>query len=159
MFPAELAARYKRGDTMRRHLLAGTSLLALLAWDPAARAAVIFDYTGGLVTFTVPTTGTYQILAFGAQGGDSTYAAPFTSGGRGAEIGGDFSLTAGDKLQIAVGGAGSTGRFGGGGGGGSFVAGMAGTGNVPLVIAGGGGGASEYGNGGGALTGRAGGNG
>src|SRR5437762_3419781 len=145
MFPAELAARYKRGDTMRRHLLAGTSLLALLAWDPAARAAVIFDYTGGLVTFTVPTTGTYQILAFGAQGGDGTYAARFTWGGGGGEGGGDRSLAAGDKLQVAVGGVGATGRCGGGGGGGSFVAGMAGTGNVQLVIAGGGGGSFDAG--------------
>ena len=28
----------------------------------------IFTYTGSLVTFTVPATGLYQILAFGAQG-------------------------------------------------------------------------------------------
>ena len=98
---------------MRNHLLAGASLLALVAWEPAAQAAPLdFTYSGSLVTFTVPVTGTYQILAFGAQGG---YADSVSGmGGLGAEIGGDFSLTAGEVLQIAVGG-------GGQGGGGSFV--------------------------------------
>jgi hypothetical protein len=32
-----------------------------------------FTYSGGLVTFTIPTTDTYQILAFGAQGGSGTF--------------------------------------------------------------------------------------
>src|SRR5437016_5281061 len=142
----------KKGDTMRQRLLAGTSLLALLAWDPAARATTL-TYTGAIVDFTVPTTGTYQILAFGAQGGSGRYG----GGGRGAEIGGDFNLTAGEVLQIAVGGAGSNQFYGGsGGGGGSFVIGPS---NTKLVIAGGGGGASEYRDGGGGLTGGAGGNG
>src|SRR5260370_31142147 len=95
----------KQGDTMRQRLLAGTSLLALLAWDPAARAVPFdFTYTGSLVTFTVPTSDTYQILAFGAQGGN---AAGGRVGGLGAEIGGDFSLTAGEVLQIAGGGRGA----------------------------------------------------
>lgn len=31
-----------------------------------------FTYTGNLVDFTVPATGLYQILAFGAQGGRET---------------------------------------------------------------------------------------
>ena len=76
----------------------------------------------------MPTTGSYQILAFGAQGGNA-------AGGLGAEIGGDFTLTAGESLQIAVGG------IGGGGGGGSFVISP---GNAPLVIAGGGGGGGGF---------------
>src|SRR6266436_5613383 len=103
-------ARYiKEGDSMKHRLLAGTSLLALLAWDPAARAVPFdFTYTGSLVTFTVATTDTYQILAFGAQGGSGGSGA----GGRGAEIGGDFNLTAGEVLQIAVGGAGSNQLYG-----------------------------------------------
>ncbi|HEV2099761.1 MAG TPA: hypothetical protein VGR45_12655, partial [Stellaceae bacterium] len=50
------------------HLLAGTSLLALTAAAPAGWATT-FNYTGGLTSFTAPTTGTYDILAFGAQGG------------------------------------------------------------------------------------------
>ncbi len=122
--------------------LAGTALLAFVALEPAAQAQrVNFTYTGTLVTFTVPATGLYQILAFGAQGGSGTY--PFYpyyvgAGGLGAESGSDFTLTAGESLQIAVGGAGSDNATGGGGGGGgSFVVGP---GNTPMVIAGGGGG-------------------
>ena len=88
--------------------------------------------------------GTYQILAFGAQGGNGIWVPTgvFGAGGRGAEIGGDFILTGGEMLQIAVGGAGSNNSFGGGGGGGSFVVGP---GNMPLVIAGGGGGGGATG--------------
>jgi hypothetical protein len=59
------------------------------------------------------------------------------AGGLGAEIGGDFVLTTGEILQIAVGGKGSDTIFGGGGGGGSFVVGP---GNPSLIVAGGGGG-------------------
>jgi hypothetical protein len=126
---------------MKQLLLGGATLLALAASEPAARATLFdFTYTGSLVTFTVPTTDTYQILAFGAQGGSGTFNGfgPVGIGGRGAEIGGNFSLTAGETLQIAVGGAGGNGSDNdAGGGGGSFIVGP---GNTPLVIAGGGGG-------------------
>src|SRR5215475_14328519 len=102
---------------MKLRLLGGTMLLAFAASEPAAHAQRFeFDYTGSLVTFTAPINGIYQIVAFGAQGG---------FGGNGAEIGGNFSLTAGEVLQIAVGGAGLGQHrqtppllgFGGGGGG------------------------------------------
>ena len=57
---------------MKQFLLAGTAFLVLAASDPVARAAPIdFTYTGSLVNFTVPITDVYQILVFGAQGGDS----------------------------------------------------------------------------------------
>jgi hypothetical protein len=129
---------------MKQLLLGGATLLALAASGPAARATLFdFTYSGSLVTFTVPTTDTYQILAFGAQGGSGTFAGGVGAGGRGAEIGGDFNLTAGEILQIVVGGAGGTGagNGAGGGGGGSFVVGP---GNTPLVIAGGGGGGGGF---------------
>jgi hypothetical protein len=60
-----------------------------------------FSFTGSIQTFTVPTTGTYNITAYGAQGGlvTSGYA-----GGLGAEIGGFVNLTAGQTLSILVGG-------------------------------------------------------
>ena len=146
---------------MKRLLLAGAAFLGLAASGSGARAT-LFDstYSGSLIDFTVPTTDIYQILAFGAQGGSGTCSfgcAPVDigAGGLGAEIGGDFTLTAGEVLQIAVGGAGGNGSVPqqitvngvpinayeggtpGGGGGGSFVVGP---GNTPLVIAGGGGG-------------------
>src|SRR4051812_10456174 len=104
---------------IKLHLLAGTSLLALAAAAPGA-GATTFNFTGASQSFTAPTTGTYHILAFGAQGGGAGSA----GGGNGAEIGGDFSLTAGEVLTIDVGGAGGAGGTGissGGGGGGSFV--------------------------------------
>jgi hypothetical protein len=84
---------------MRHHLLAGISLAALLAWAPSASAATFpFDFTSAVQTFTVPTTGAYQILAFGVQGGSG--GATGAGGGLSAEIGGDFSLTAGEMLGI-----------------------------------------------------------
>jgi hypothetical protein len=148
---------------MKRLLLAGTTF-ALAASGSVARADPIdFTYTGSLVDFTVLATGTYQILAFGAQGGSGPNCVLGVCGiggpgGLGAEIGGDFNLTASETLQIAVGGAGQT---VGGGGGGSFVVGP---GNTPLVIAGGGGGGGTFFNaipfpGQGGLTGPDGGNG
>jgi hypothetical protein len=129
---------------MKLRLLGGAAVLLLAAWQPAARATMFdFTYSGALVNFTIPTSDTYQILAFGAQGGTVTFFGTVGAGGRGAEIGGDFSLTAGEILQIAVGGSGSAvGGASGGGGGGSFVVGP---GNTPLVIAGGGGGAGHIG--------------
>ena len=79
-----------------------------------------FNETGGIVTYTVPTTGIYDIVAYGAQGGGG-------AGGLGAEIGGDVSLTAGEVLTIAVGGQGGTYNRGYSGGGGSFVVGLGST--------------------------------
>lgn len=74
--------------------LAGTALLALLALEPAAHAQrVNFTYTGKLVTYTVPTTGLYQITAYGAQGGSVVFPTGVGQGGLGAEISGDFTLT------------------------------------------------------------------
>ena len=123
---------------MKRLLLAGAASLGIAASGSVARAVPIdFTYAGSLVTFTVPATGLYQILAFGAQGGNSNLFGSIGAGGRGAEIGGELVLSAGEMLQIAVGGAGSDGSRGGAGGGGSFVVGPD---NTPLVIAGGGGG-------------------
>jgi hypothetical protein len=147
------ARRIKYGeDRVKRLLLVGTAFVALAASGSAARATPFdFTYTGSLVTFTVPTTDAYQILAFGAQGGNSGF--PGGTGGQAAEIGGDFSLTAGETLQIAVGGAGMA---GGGGGGGTFVVGPD---NVPLVIAGGGGGGGGSSAGGAGGTGQSGGTG
>jgi hypothetical protein len=69
--------------------LAGASLLALLAGSPAEAATVMFGYTGAIVPYVIPQTGTYQIIAWGAEGGGSPGSAV---GGLGAEIGGDISL-------------------------------------------------------------------
>ena len=52
--------------------------------------------TAGIQYWTVPTTGSYTIEAFGGQGYGSF-------GGRGAHISGEFMLTAGTQLKILVG--------------------------------------------------------
>ena len=113
----------------------------MLGAATGARAAV-YDYTGGLQTYTAPVTGTYDITAWGAQGGDfqtgcraSGGCLLYNAGGLGAKIGGDVSLKAGETLTLLVGGQGK--RHGGGGG--SFVVVTAS--NMALVVAGGGGGA------------------
>jgi hypothetical protein len=90
---------------MKQPLLGAMAFLAVAGSCSAARAVPFdFTYTGSLVTFTVPTTDTYQILAFGAQGGSAMGFGFVGVGGWGVEIAGDFSLTAGTTLEIAVGG-------------------------------------------------------
>ncbi len=132
---------------MKQPWLGAMVFLAIAAASPTARAIPFdFTYTGSLVTFTVPESGLYQILAFGAEGGSGIFCGAtcfIGAGGRGAKIGGDFDLTAGETLQIAVGGAGTSGVDfrGGSGGGGSFVVGPV---DTPLVIAGGGGGGGAF---------------
>jgi hypothetical protein len=114
-------------------------------------------FTGAETIITL-NPGTYDIAAFGAQGG-SGIVWPFSSGGPGlgAEMQAEFSFTTATTLTILVGGAGTNNGAGGGGGGGSFVV----NGSAPLLIAGGGGGGcGTYGNGGGnGLTGSSGGTG
>jgi hypothetical protein len=112
-------------------VLLGAAAMALLGGS--ARADKLIPYTGAVVTYTAPTTGTYQFKAFGGQGGGDL------NGGLGAEVGGSIMLTAGEKLLIAVGGQGGfrSIEVGGGGGGGTFVFIM---GQMqPLLVAGGGG--------------------
>lgn len=103
-----------------------------------------FTVTGTITTVIVQQTGTYHILVFGAQGGDES------TGGLGGEAGGDFFLTQGQVLDIAVGAVGEEGLLTvnssspssemteGGGGGGSFVVLVQGAIDTPLVVAGGG---------------------
>lgn len=108
---------------------------ALVTATPAS--AITFSYTGTIVSWEVPATGTWEIVAVGAQGGTPMPEQQPFIGGLGALAGGLFELSAGTILQLAVGGMGRGGETGGGGGGGSFVVGP---GATPLVIGGGGGG-------------------
>ncbi|MGB7098626.1 MAG: DUF642 domain-containing protein, partial [Xanthobacteraceae bacterium] len=71
---------------------------------PSSPTGGVFSEDGAIDTFTVPTSGTYVITAIGATGGG--LATGYT-GGAGAEVEGTFTLTAGDVLQILVGGVGS----------------------------------------------------
>src|ERR1700733_1898813 len=84
--------------------------------------------TGTIVSYVAPTSGEYYIVAYGAQGGGSSGFGSSAAGGLGAVIGGEFTLTADEVLNVAVGGVGGFGGpSGGGGGGGTFVIGPDGT--------------------------------
>jgi len=122
------------------------SAVVLVIWDQVASGqSYDFNYTGSFQSWTVPVTGVYTITAFGAQGGEGLYHVPGSIlGGFGAKITGDFNLTAGVELSIAVGGRGFDSWTGGGGGGGSFVA----SSGIALLIAGGGGGGGYFSGGG-----------
>ena len=115
-------------------------------YDPNEVGDLTFNYTGSIQSWTVPADGTYQIAAYGAQGGNVDAN---NQGGLGAAIRGEFEFTAGTQLQILVGQKGFDAANpqydGGGGGGGSFVA----TGAnyltaTPILVAGGGGGGTAY---------------
>ena len=111
----------------------------------------VYNYTGAFDTYVVPAgVSSINIEALGAQGAsaDASY-----SGGLGASMSGDFSVTPGETLIIVVGGAAVQDGCNGGGGGGSFVVRespgsgytiasgtFAGTDVEPMIIAGGGGG-------------------
>ncbi len=109
-------------------------------WANGVNAQVnTFNFTGSVVTYTVP-PGITSILvdARGAEGGLQTEANSFGPG-KGARVVGILSVTPGQQLKVLVGGkpANAGSDEGAGGGGGSFVTTSA---NVPLIIAGGGGG-------------------
>ena len=76
---------------------------------------ITIGYTGTIVSYTVQTTGLYDIDAIGASGrGFGGYVQP---GGLGADVNGDVMLTAGETLLVAVGGSGGANGADGGGGG------------------------------------------
>ena len=73
-----------------------------------------FDYTGGEQTFTVPTTGTYKLETWGAQGGSRNGYI----GGYGGYSIGTITLSKSQNLYINAGGNGTT-KIGGYNGGGN----------------------------------------
>jgi hypothetical protein len=106
-----------------------------------------YQFTGSKKTIIL-NPGTYDITAYGAQGGHFYYG-NIGTGGLGARVEAQFYFSNTVTLTILVGGAGDdgvtafVGDGGGGGGGGSFVI----DDNEPLIIAGGGGGSSYRGDG------------
>jgi hypothetical protein len=132
--------RVKLGQRPGLRRAGGALFGLLLAAMPAVADTFVFDGNTAQ-SFVASSSGEYQITAFGAAGGNE---AGTGVGGKGAEIGGEFALTAGEILNIYVGGAGNFGGNGGGGGGGSFVT----TGGNALLVAGAGGGAGNFENGG-----------
>lgn len=117
-------------------LLAFTSIRGqVLAPIAAGAASVNFAYTGGIQTFTVPSTLCVTTVTFvvrGAKGGGG--------GGLGAAIQATLAVTPGQVFQIMVGGAGTQGAASGGFNGGGT--GQASTG-AAIYSSYGGGGASD----------------
>lgn len=108
--------RYR--NTIPRTAARGTNLvfgvLAALVWffSPAPVSAqescTIFNYTGGLQSYTVPAGVTsIKILAAGAKGGNESNCGSCFQGGLGALVSGEFAVTPGETLQIIVGQKGS----------------------------------------------------
>ena len=98
----------------------------------AGASSVNFAFTGGIQTFTVPSTLCVSTVTFvirGAKGGGG--------GGLGAAIQATYAVTAGQVFQIMVGGAGTQGAASGGFNGGG--AGQASTGSAAYSSYGGGG--------------------
>jgi len=118
------------------------SLSLFLSAERNANAQTTFNYTGSVQTWTVPCgVSSITIEATGAQGGDG--------GGAGAQITGTFNVSAGEQLDIMVGGEGFANNEGSGGGG-SFV--WIDANDTLLVAAGGGGGWYFNAGGGGSAT-------
>ncbi len=111
-------------------------LLLALSTFSQTTSTTTFNYSGSIVTYTVPAGVTkLTITAKGAQGGGGV-----SRGGLGASMQGDFTVTPGQVLRILVGGQGAIyNSYNYSGGGGTFVTDNA---NQPLIVAGGGGGAS-----------------
>ena len=63
--------------------------------------SVNFSYTGSYATYTTPTTGSYILEVWGAQGGSYNSSYP---GGKGGYSRGTINLTSGETLYIYVGG-------------------------------------------------------
>jgi hypothetical protein len=80
----------------------GSLLVAFLGVTAVAvpPRADLFSFTASIQTYTVATTGVYTITSAGAQGGPGFVG---DSGGLGAVVTGDVSLTAGTVLDIVVG--------------------------------------------------------
>lgn len=114
--------------------------------NPSWASTYLNMTTQGIQVWTVPATATYRIRAAGGQGGTGSSNA---TGGFGAILEVDVSLTQGQVLNLVVGHRGDNavqgGGRGGGGGGGTFVY-SGGIGGNGLIIAAGGGGGGDDGS-------------
>src|SRR5579862_9914409 len=92
------------------HYCLCAALLTALTPQITSAQTTNFLYSGAEVTYTLG-PGTYDITAYGATGGYSTFGfgGHWRNGGAGAEMEGVFSFTAPTPLTIMVGGAGGNG--------------------------------------------------
>ncbi|CAN2191035.1 Fibronectin type III [Candidatus Nanopelagicaceae bacterium] len=112
------------------------------AYSGTSLAGNVTITTQGIQEWLVPNSGSYSFTVVGAHGAASTQGSN-TRGGRSVRITATKSLTAGTKLFIVVGQAGTANANHGGGGGASFVRIGTGNDNSNLIVAGGGGGTRQ----------------
>ena len=98
---------YSKIDTSK---VCTTSNTAVTESCSASSCSTTFNYTGGVQTFTASYNGVYQLEVWGAQGG-SGFSEVSTAYGGYAK--GRIRLTKGQKIYIAVGGAGGAATSGG----------------------------------------------
>lgn len=67
-----------------------------------------FSYTGYTQSYTAPTSGTYRLEAWGAQGGNTNIQDLYAYGGYGGYASGNVWLNAGQTIYITVGGQGTS---------------------------------------------------
>lgn len=109
--------------------------------------ATYFSVASGIQTWTIPSSGTYEIEVAGSRAAGGNYQNVGTTYGKGAILRARFSLTGGETLSMLVGqydtaAANGPNYNGAGGGGGTFV--VSNEDSTLLVAAGGGGGAGAY---------------
>eukprot|EP00803_Ostreobium_quekettii_P004492 evm.model.scf_2653.1 EVM.evm.TU.scf_2653.1 scf_2653:318-2533(+) len=145
------SSTFKRSTLLSKHIMGAVSKIG--ARLSGVGGQVIGQWNqGGSGTWTVPSTGWYFILARGEDGSGRQTLDGYYIGGRGAVVGGAFSLNSGDQLHVSAGKCRRPGRIsvsGGDGGDGSYVLFLSkdGGGDRLLLVAGGGGGASGKANG------------
>ena len=119
--PNRLTVRRKPITAVSRRKRVHPALWAAIEVLETRRLLATLAYTGTIQTYTVPTTGIYNVTLAGAQGGTGFIDG---AGGDGEVLWGQVTLTAGTTLQVVVGGEGANTVntiTGGAGGGGSFV--------------------------------------
>ncbi len=104
-------------------LSAGLSLSGLSALFPAFATSQTYNYTGGPQIYVVPAgVSTVSVVVNGAQGGSPTGGG---TGGKGATVQAEISVTPGEVLMLNVGGNGTINRGWNGGGRGAGTGGGA----------------------------------
>ncbi len=109
--------QYTYGDGFNYTFVGGRTVkLKAILIDQCSFSSADYNYTGGMQSFTVPSgcAGTYQIEAYGAQGGSSLKnGSRVDNGGKGGYARASVTLTEGQVIYIAVGGKGGEGRLSG----------------------------------------------
>lgn len=86
-----------------------SNLVRVFDGGVAPTAPIVFNYTGGIQSYTIPKKGTYQLEVWGAQGGGTydSYQPQDAEGGYGGYSKGNVFLNRNEIIYIVVGGKGT----------------------------------------------------